>query len=133
MYTPLSCSNQTLFLFLALLCFPTGPGAELTLLELIWFRGRKRRINIPQEIGKQYLKFGICLLEDSNGARVDNLEREHMKNAEEINIKIIQEWIAGRGKKPVTWDVFINVLRDIDFTNLADEIEDTKKYSLLRQ
>ena len=49
-----------------------------------------------------------------------------MKAAEEINIEIIQEWIAGRGKKPVTWDTFINVLRDINFTTLADEIEEVE-------
>ena len=105
--------------------FPTG--AEPTLLEMLRFNGRKRVINIPQEIGTRYLEFGVFLLEDSNGARVRNLELKHLKNAREINIEIIQEWIAGKGKKPVTWGTFINVLRDIDFTHLADEIQDAKK------
>ena len=103
-------------------------GAEPTLLELVRFRGRKRRINVTHEIGTKYMQFGIFLLEDSNGARVRNLERKHRENAEEINIEIIQEWIAGTGKKPVTWGTFINVLRDINFANLADEIEAVKKY-----
>ena len=91
--------------------------------------GKRRKINVPQEIGTRYTEFGVFLLEDSNGARVKNLVRKHRENAEEINIEIIQEWISGTGKKPVTWDTFINVLRDIDFTNLADEIEESRPSS----
>ena len=67
--------------------------------------------------------FGVTLLEDENGVNVRNLERNHTNNIVDINTEIIQKWIAGRGKKPVTWGTFIKVLRDIELTNLADEIE----------
>ena len=90
------------------------------------FHGKERKINIPQHVGARYTIFGVALLEDDYGERVENIVGKHRPNAEEINNEIIREWIAGRGKKPVTWNTFIKVLREIDLTNLADEIEAVK-------
>ena len=97
-----------------------------TLIECIRFRGRERRINIPQEIGVNYRDFGLLLLEDHNGARIRALALKHMNDANEINIEIIEEWVAGKGKHPVTWKTLTEVLRDIELTILAEEIEAIK-------
>ena len=97
-----------------------------TMLELIRFRGRERRINIPQEISTKYTWFGFLLLESSTGARVHNIEHKHGKDAEQINTEILQEWIKGRGKQPVSWSTLIEVLRDIELPSLASEIEAVK-------
>ena len=45
----------------------------------------------------------------------------------EINIEIIEEWVAGKGKHPVTWKTLTQVLRDIELSTLAGEIEAIKK------
>ena len=66
----------------------------------IRFQGR---INIPQEIGVKYGDFGLLQLDDHNGARIHALALKHMNDANEINIEIIEEWVAGKGKHPVTW------------------------------
>ena len=77
-----------------------------TLIECIRFRGKKKRINIPQEIGVKYREFGLFLLEDHNGARIHALT---LKNTWMIQMKSqqkslkIEEWVAGKGKQPVTW------------------------------
>ena len=52
-----------------------------------------RRINIPEKIGTKYTKFGILLLEDKTGMRTETIAHKHMKNAEKINIELLQ----GRG------------------------------------
>ena len=96
------------------------------MLECIRFRGRKRRINIPQEIGVKYREFGLLLLEDHNGARIRALALKHINDANEINIEIIEEWVAGKGKRPVTWKTLTEVLRDIELSSLAGEIEAIK-------
>ena len=96
------------------------------LVECIRFRGRERRINIPQEIGVKYRDFGLLLLEDHNGARIRALALKHMNDSNEINIEIIEEWIAGKGKQPVTWKILTEVLRDIELSTLAEEIEAIK-------
>ena len=92
------------------------------MMEVIRFQGRNRTINIPQEISTKYQDFGILLLEDSTGARVQNTIHKHREDPEAINMDILQQWIDGRGKKPVTWETLIEVLFDIDLTTLAEDI-----------
>ena len=95
-------------------------------MELIRFRGRERRINIPQQIGTNFMKFGILLLEDETGSRIQSIIHECRDNADQVNMKVLQEWIAGRGKLPVSWDTLIEVLQDIDLGILADDIAAVK-------
>ena len=49
-----------------------------------------------------------------------------MNKAEEINKEILEQWIAGRGKHPVTWKTLTEVLHDIELNMLAEEIEAIK-------
>ena len=49
-----------------------------------------------------------------------------MNDANEINIEIIEEWVAGKGKQPVTWKTLTQVLCDIELSVLAGEIEAIK-------
>ena len=95
-------------------------------MELVRFRGRERRINIPQEIGTKCNEFGIFLLEDETGARIQNIASKHMKDPEAINMDVLQQWIEGRGKQPVTWETLVEVLRDIELNTLAGDIADIK-------
>ena len=97
-----------------------------TLIECVRFRGRERRINIPQEIGIKYYNFGLLLLEDDTGARIQSIAHEHRDNAEQINTEVLQQWINGRGKQSVTWKTLIEVLHDIELSTLAREIEAVK-------
>ena len=65
-------------------------GEHLTLIELIRFRERSRRINIPQEISTEYYQFGVLLLNDETGARMRNVIHKHKEDAEEINLEIFE-------------------------------------------
>ena len=49
-----------------------------------------------------------------------------MKNSEEINVEVLQEWVEGRGRQPVTWDTLVDVLCDAQLTELATEIASAK-------
>ena len=97
------------------------------MLELIRFRGRERRINIPQQISTNFWNFGILLLEDENSARIKSIMYECRENPEQINMKVLEEWIAGRGKHPVSWDTLIEVLEDINLCTLASDIAAVKR------
>ena len=96
------------------------------MLKCTRFQGRQRRINIPQDIGPNYYYFGLYLLDDHNGTRVKNIEHKQNRDAERINTEILQEWVTGRGKKPVSWETLTEVLRDIELGTLASEIEEVK-------
>ena len=96
--------------------------------ELLSFSAEK--LNIAIKVGVEYWKFGIFLLNDTNGDIVTALEMEHRGNAERINVAIFQLWLQGKGIKPVTWSTLIEVLRKIGLCALANKIEGLKKVTL---
>ena len=67
--------------------------------------------NIAIKVGVHYFKFGVFLLEDTNGVIVKALEMEHHWNAEQINMAILQRWLQGMGVKPVTWSTLVSVFK----------------------
>ena len=71
------------------------------------------RVSIAVQIGVNYLNFGTLLLKDNNGAIVTALENEHQRNAERINVAILQKWLQGGGVMPVTWSTLVTVLQKI--------------------
>ena len=115
-------------LLLSFLTYTTcTPGAKPTLPELLKFTCTDGRvINIPVEIGTEYVQFGTFLLDDLNGSRVRIMAHHHLNKAKQINTEILQEWLIGRGKQPVTWATLVEVLCDIEQSTLAGEIEAVK-------
>ena len=103
------------------------PDIKPTLPELIKFTCTDRRVlNIPVEVGTKYVSFGAFLLNDSTGSRVKIMSHKNLNDAERINIEILSEWLTERGKQPVTWATLVEVLRDIELSTLAGEIEAVK-------
>ena len=104
-----------------------NPGTKPTLSQLLSFKCTDGRVvNIPVEIGTKYVQFGTFLLDDSNGSRVKNMAHKHLRDAERINMEIIQEWLTERGKQPVMWTTLVEVLQDIELTALARDIKAVK-------
>ena len=83
-------------------------------------------VSIPVEIATKYVRFSTFLLHDRNGSRAKIMARKHSNDAEQINIEILQEWLTGRGKQPVTWATLVGVLRDIELSTLAGDISTSK-------
>ena len=54
------------------------------------------------------------------------MAHKHLNDAERINTEILQEWLTGRGKQPVTWATLTDILRDIELSTLAGEIKAVK-------
>ena len=66
---------------------------------MIMFPGRSGEIDISEQIGTNYKRFGILLLADPNGVQVNAIERKRHEVAKEINLEILQKWTEGNGKK----------------------------------
>ena len=49
-----------------------------------------------------------------------------MNDANEISIEVIEQWVAGKDIDPVNWKTLTEVLRDIELSTLAEEIEAIK-------
>ena len=72
--------------------------------------------------------FGVLLLDDKTGSQVDAIVEECHWKTQKIIIRILKEWLKGRGK-PVTWQALIDTLRDCKHTDLADNIRYSKVHT----
>ena len=68
------------------------------------------------------IMFGVYLLNDLTGSRMLNIEDECCGNTERIMVRVLQEWLEGKGL-PLKWQSLIQTLRDTDLSDLAEKIE----------
>ena len=99
----------------------------VTLPQLILFKTRSGSINILERIGTHYWKLGVLLLDDTNGEVTQAIIEHHHEDATKINFQIFQKWIQGKGKLPVEWSTLVEVLKNIELVQLANEIEQNLK------
>ena len=83
-------------------------------------------VDIIEEIGATYHRFGIFLLEDKHGGKMGALEREYRGNAEDINNTVLTRWIRGEGRKPTSWATLATVLDECQLSTFADIIRSVK-------
>jgi len=101
-------------------------GSAPTLMELVSFPLPDKVVNFAVEIGTEYRRFGVLLLNDTTGMQISALEREHGQNATAINYSIFQLWLTGKGRQPASWDILVDVLQKVKLNMLAESIERIK-------
>ena len=84
------------------------------------------RLKIHQNVGSSYKDFGIFLLSDDDGCRIDAIIIECQGVVDRIVIRILQEWVLGRGKPP-TWNTLIKTLKNCQLNVLADKVQKFKQ------
>ena len=84
------------------------------------------KVNLAKKIGADYTMFGVLLLDDDTGEQITAIENEYKCNADRINFRVLQLWVQGKGKQPVTWATLVTVLQDIGLVKLANDIEAIK-------
>ena len=94
-----------------------------TLDSLRQFPVTNGHMDLAQEIGTDYEKFGTLLLEDKNGNKVKNIEVSERGDPVKITVEILKKWLQGKGRKPVTWQTLVKCLQDTDLNTLADKME----------
>ena len=65
----------------------------------------------------------MFLLNDETGAKIEALENKNSNNPDRINFDIFREWLKGSGAQPVTWRTLVIVLKQIELTEVAGDIE----------
>ena len=94
------------------------------MLKLLNFQVKgENYLDIPQLIGTKYFKFGIQLLNDETGEKVDSIVSRYRGEAQEINLNILKLWIRGEGKPP-DWDNLIEALKAIGLVTLASDMQE---------
>ena len=94
-----------------------------TLEHLIDFPLRSNEsLNIIQIIAKEVDDLGIFLL---SYEMTDAIKTRFNNDLVKTTREVLHQWIQGKGKQPVTWKTFILVLRKIELSVVADQIEDS--------
>ena len=122
--TESSCSaTKSLYtLVISNVLISVGNQGSPTLPRFINFPTADGEINLAERIGTDYQNFGILLLEDDHGELTAAAVKKHLLVAEDINKDIFQQWLGGKGRKPVSWDTLVQVLRDMKQHTLAGEV-----------
>ncbi|CAI8008940.1 hypothetical protein GBAR_LOCUS6078, partial [Geodia barretti] len=61
----------------------------------------------PEGIATSHTKFGIFLLNDETGDKVNIIEYKNRGDPESISRSILGEWLRGKGLLPVTWETLV--------------------------
>ena len=85
-------------------------------------------LNLPEEVGTNHFVFGVLILDDKTGNRVDIIQNECFGKPEKVTCRILQEWVLGKGV-PVTWESLVDILRKIGRVVLADKIASIKLHT----
>ena len=99
----------------------------LTSLPILGDGAKQKNLSIIQRTGTRYTKLAMYLLDDDNCDIVDSLKEKYRGDPEEIVTAVYKKWINGTGRKPVTWQTLLDVLREIELNSLAEEIETALK------
>ena len=94
------------------------------MLELSHLKKRNGEfIRIKKKIGSYYEDLGHDLLKDDDGVITTEIRNECHYNGPQIVGEIFQRWLLGQGRHPVTWRTLIEVLKNIELSELAKDIE----------
>eukprot|EP00731_Ephydatia_muelleri_P005460 Em0002g1636a len=63
--------------------------------------------------------------EDDNGDIVNCQKEACHLDPIQITTAVYKKWISGTGRKPVTWQTLVDVLREIELNRVADDIDST--------
>ena len=105
------------------LASPAGDTPTLNLLELTKIKGTDD-LNVIQKIAAgDYKIFGMHLLQDENGVKVDLIMKNHSQGgAEGITCAIFQKWLIDGPEHTRTYEHLMQCLRKSGLGALADDI-----------
>ena len=89
-----------------------------------------KTINILNRITVGYDDFGTKLLNDTDGNKMAVIKNDTLGNAAKIKRKIIEEWIRGGGRRPVSWKTLATVIEIMEYVDLAKDIREGAPYQV---
>ena len=60
---------------------------------------------------------------DPTGYTINTIAASNPLNPVACCTNMMMEWLGGRGRQPATWATLVKILRNAEFTVLADDVE----------
>ena len=89
------------------------------------------KIKIIESVAPQWKELGDLLDFDPEGRTLELIEANQQKDHVACCREMFVYWLRGKGRE-ATWEVLIELLADIDQSELAKKVETTLHFSLLR-
>ena len=89
------------------------------------------KIKIIESVAPQWKELGDLLDFDPEGRTLELIEANQQKGHVACCWEMFVYWLRGKGRE-ATWKVLIELLDDIDQSELAKKVETTLHFSLLR-
>ena len=80
-------------------------------------------MEIIATVAAHWQDFGYLLDFDGTGRTIDRIAREHQLRPIDCCAAMLREWLEGRGRQPATWATLIDLLKDADINDLAQQLE----------
>ncbi len=84
-----------------------------------------KRVEIIKTIAPHWNKFGIYFDFDETGLTLDCIAKKHSFNPIDCCTQMMKEWLEGRGRQPATWATLIDLLKDAEMNDFAQQLEET--------
>ena len=100
------------------------PDTRPTLLQLthlVTHFGKK--VEIIKYIAPEWKTVAIHMNFDPTGYTINIIAASNPLNPVACCTDMIMEWLGGKGRQPATWATLVKVLRNAEFTVLADDVE----------
>ena len=78
---------------------------------------------IIKTIAKDWKDFGYLLNFDETGRTIDCIAKENQLRPIDCCTHMMREWLEGRGRQPATWATLIDLLKDAEINDLAQQLE----------
>ena len=92
-----------------------------------------KRVEIIKAIAPDWSRFGIHFDFDETGQTLKCIAKEHPFNPIDCCTQMMREWLEGRGRQPATWATLIDLLKDAEMNDLAQQVEEIVAVRTLQQ
>ena len=79
-------------------------------------------IDLHSRIGPEIQVFGIFLLQDDHGNKMDIIRTNHQGRPKDMAMEVLSEWLAGKGVE-VTWESLMATLKKSKLHLMANQIQ----------
>ena len=82
------------------------------------------RINIINKVSPRWSEFAVQLDFDNDGTTMQMIRERCYPDPEDCCKEMMREWLSGKGRQPVTWELLVEILKDCELEVLAKQVEE---------
>ena len=83
--------------------------------------GSGKIVKVIEEVASRWEEVATRLYFE--GRVIRQIRRDHNDSCEEACRAVFMAWLDGKGRRPITWEILIKVLKEAEFSETASDLE----------